>query len=560
MFDNKYIADNLLTLSKLHEVNGGEADRIAAYREGAELIRGFSEPIGDLLQANERPEILSLSIPLRKTIEDLVATGISPQLEELLEAIPNGVVRMLDLNGLGPKKARVIWKKMHIDNLGELFYACVENRLIEEKGFGFKTQEKIKKAIAQLHVTADRFHYATAQPHADAMQLLLSEAFGPDARIRLTGEMRRKLPIVSRIEFLCDPHLYKEIMLVLIRSADYEIMTAGTDLLQVCVRDTRILIDFLFRGMNFYLDLFQATGDAAHVDAVEVDESYFYPSEEAIYERAGLQFVPPELREGVSALVLAAKDELPQLLEFGDLKGLLHVHSTWSDGLHTLEEMAIETRRMGLEYMGISDHSHAAIAANGLNPARVTAQHAEIDRLNSMLHPFRILKGIEVDILPNGDLDYDNLTLASFDFVIASVHSHLDMSEANATARLLRAIRNPYTNILGHLTGRLLLARDGYPVDHRQIIDACAMHNVAIELNANPHRLDIDWKWIRYAVEKGVLIAINPNAHCKEDLAHVHWGIAAARKGMLGPNMTLNARDLDEIEEFFLQKRKQRIS
>lgn len=559
MFDNKYIADRLLTLGKLLEVNGADGMRVDAYLHSANVVRGLAQPVRELLDLGTFESEFGIETSIRKTIEDLHAAGISPLLEQLLEEIPPGVTKMLDLNGLGPKKARVIWTVMGIDNLGELYYACIENRLVEEKGFGFKTQEKIRTAIEAIRDNDTRFLYATLEPHADAAMAALQEEFGTDVRASLTGEIRRKLPVVSGIDILCDSMLYKDIMLMLIKSTEYEIMTAGTDLLQVSVRNTRIHVNFLFQGINFYLDLLETTGPAEHVAAIDADPGMMYPSEEAIYKRANLQFVEPELRDQAEALELAASDSIPRLVEFGDLKGLLHAHSTWSDGLHTLEEMAIETRSMGLEYLGITEHSQSSVAANGLSEERIVAQHEEIDRLNLMLHPFRILKGIEADILPNGDLDYDSMTLAGFDFVIASIHSDLDMTVDQATNRLIQAIRNPFTNILGHATGRLLLARAGYSIDHQRIIDECAENGVAIELNASPHRMDLDWKWIKYAIDKGVPVSINPDAHRKEDLAHVHFGIATARKGMLTPQMTLNARGLAEIEEFFMQKRKHRI-
>ncbi|MEM7039244.1 MAG: PHP domain-containing protein, partial [Bacteroidota bacterium] len=499
--------------------------------------------------------------PFSQTVvTELETTGTAEILDTLLDEIPPGVVQMLDLNGLGPKKARVIWQKMGIDNLGELQYACIENRLVGEKGFGLKTQEKIKQAISQIRAQGTEFHFADVQPHVEAMEKLLLQEFGPDAKVAVTGEVRRKLPLVHGIEFVAEPALYKAIMLLLVRAPGYEILTAGADLLQVTVRDTRILIDYHFKGVNFHLERFRTTGCTRHVEAIPIEENYMYSSEAEIYERADLQSVRPELREGHDELLLAHRGEIPRLIELHDLKGLLHVHTDWSDGLHSIEEMAHAARDMGMEYIGISDHSSAAHYANGLSAERAEAQIAEIDRLNQLLYPFRILKGIEVDILPNGQLDFDEYTLAGFDFVLASVHSHLHMPQDQATARLLRAIRNPYVNILAHPTGRLLLTRSGYEIDHRTVIDACAEHGVCIELNANPHRLDIDWTWIHYAVKQGVLIAINPDAHCKEALHDVRWGVAAARKGMLTPEWTLNAMNLEDIEELFLRKRKQRIA
>jgi DNA polymerase (family 10) len=250
------------------------------------------------------------------------------------------------------------------------------------------------------------------------------------------------------------------------------------------------------------------------------------------------------------------KNTLPDLITYESLKGTLHNHSTYSDGVHSLEEMAVYCKSMGYEYLGICDHSQSAFYANGLKPDRVHQQHEEIDRLNTRLAPFRIFKGIESDILTSGALDYETDLLARFDFIVASVHSVLRMDEAKATARLITAIENPYTTILGHPTGRLLLAREGYPLDVKKIIDACAANGVVIELNANPYRLDIDWRHIPYALEKGVPISINPDAHRKEGFHDMHYGVCVARKGGLSKEMTFNALDAVQLQQYFEKRRK----
>jgi DNA polymerase (family 10) len=309
----------------------------------------------------------------------------------------------------------------------------------------------------------------------------------------------------------------------------------------------------------FYALLVELTGNDAHFtmlkELIGTKWNENRDSEEEIYTTIGLDFVPPPIREGKYELEMAQNHHVPKLITDKDIKGILHAHSTYSDGLKSLEIMATRCKELGYEYLGFTDHSQSAFYANGLKPDRIIEQHNEIDELNKKLHPFKIFKGIESDILGDGSLDYDNKVLQSFDFIIASIHSNLKMTEEKATARLIAAIKNPYTTILGHPTGRLLLAREGYPIDHKAVIDACAKHNVVIELNANPFRLDLDWRWIQYAKEKDVLISINPDAHSLEGLNDVHYGIKVAQKGGLNKEFTFNSKSRENISLFFANRK-----
>jgi DNA polymerase (family 10) len=310
---------------------------------------------------------------------------------------------------------------------------------------------------------------------------------------------------------------------------------------------------------DYYKALFEQTGDDEHVTAVlakAVDTIGEPGDEETIYKKAGMTFMPPELREGTTFIAKAETNALPELIVYDDLKGSLHNHSTWSDGINTVEEMALYCRdELKLQYLGMCDHSKSAFYAKGLSIEQVINQQEEIDHLNKKLGGFRIFKGIESDILYDGSLDYPDEILKRFDFIVASVHSILKMDEEKATSRLIKAIENPYTTILGHPTGRLLLSRGGYPINYKKVIDACADNGVVIEINANPLRLDLDWRWHQYALSKGVWLSINPDAHRKEGFLDMHYGILAARKGGLYKEKCLNTLSVNEIDDFFKQKK-----
>lgn len=314
--------------------------------------------------------------------------------------------------------------------------------------------------------------------------------------------------------------------------------------------------DFLWKKLAF-------TASKAHLSSfvndtqtvAEVLSKKDYDSEDAFFSKNQLQYIPTEMREGFGEVALARDNKITQLLEGSDLKGILHNHSTYSDGKHSLRQMAEHCRALGYEYLGISDHSRTAFYAGGLEIEKVMKQQIEIDELNREMAPFKIFKGIESDILADGSLDYPNEILGSFDFVVSSVHSILNMDVKRATERLLRAVTNPYTTILGHPTGRLLLRREGYPIDHKTIIDACAIHNVVIEINANPWRLDLDWRWVRYALDQGVKLSINPDAHEMDGYADMKYGVLVGRKGGLTKEMTLNALSGEEIGAYFAERK-----
>ncbi len=487
--------------------------------------------------------------------KEVAATGTFKELQTLMENTPSGIVEMLNIKGLGPKKIEIIWKELEIESIGELLYACNENRLVEAKGFGLKTQEDIKKSIEFSISNKGWFLYAKVLPLAERFFNDLKSHF-PASLLSFTGDFRRKCEILSTVDLLISEHI-----------DSVEKFLSAYTLVEKTENSIELTDDlgFTFKVFSsnindFYRDLILSTGSTAHLDLLFniLPDLPSLSSEEAIYRNLGLDYIEPELREGLNEIEQAQNHTLPKLIQYKDLRGTLHNHSTYSDGVHSLEQMALHCKDvLGLDYLGICDHSKTAVYANGLSVERLEEQWQEIATLNEKLAPFKIFRGIESDILGDGSLDYPDEILAKFDFVVASVHSNLKMDEERATARLIKAIENPYTTILGHPTGRLLLSRAGYPLDFKKVIDACAANGVVIEINANPLRLDLDWRWHRYAVEKGVLLSVNPDAHRTEGLQDMQYGVLVAQKGGLQANNCLNTYSLDAITAYF-NKKKQR--
>jgi DNA polymerase (family X) len=522
---NKEISGLIKLTGQLMELHGENKFKTKSYTNAAFQI-GKNPNQLEQLSLPELENTYGIGKSIAAKVFQIATTGKLDTLEVIINKTPKGVLDMLSVKGIGGSKVRVLWKDMEIESLGELLQLCEENRLIEVKGFGAKTQESIKQNIQYRISSEGKYHYAAAANFALQLRDQLREQF-PDAQIELSGELRRKCEIIEQIDILI--------------SSENEIN----------VPEFEAAIPVVFHKCtpnSFGTALLQTTGSKAHVSQLNIPENA--ATEEQIYTQNNLPYIEPELREGLAELEWAKANSLPVLVEDKDLKGILHNHSTYSDGRNTLEEMAVACRDLGMEYFGIADHSKTAVYANGLYPENVAKQHQEIDDLNEKLAPFKVLKGIESDILYDGSLDYEEDILRKFDYVVASIHSQLKMDEEKANTRLITAIENPYTTILGHPTGRLLLSRKGYPIDHKKIIDACAANNVVIEINANPLRLDLDWRHIQYALEKNVMLSINPDAHNTEGFSHMHYGTCVARKGGLTKEMTLNAMSLAEIESF----------
>ena len=475
----------------------------------------------------------------------------------MIEKTPPGVMEMLNIKGIGPKKIATIWKEMEVESIGELLYACQENRLKLFKGFGEKTQQNVIETIEFYLKSKGSFLFSQIEPMHEGIKSFFEKLFSTD-KIALTGSYVRQLEIINELEIVIDDSLLN-IENKLATVADFELVEKNeNDILyrasvglkfRVYSCDSNPMMEqVFFKGCSPEF----ATAFTQQFPAIDYASCR---DESDIFSQAAIQFIPACQRETIEVIEKAKKGSILPLLDVQDIKGIIHSHSNWSDGSNTIEEMAKNAIAKGFEYLVISDHSKSAFYANGLQVERIREQHHYIDELNIRLAPFKIFKSIESDILNDGSLDYSNEILATFDLVIASVHSNLKMSEEKAMQRLLTAIENPYTTILGHMTGRLLLSRRGYPVDHKKIVDACAANQVVIELNAHPSRLDIDWRHINYALEKNVLISIDPDAHAPEGFDDIRFGVLAAQKAMVTKENNLSSFGLNELTAYLMNRK-----
>ncbi len=566
---NKEISRALRQTSDLIELTGGNPYRANAFGRAARTIRGLEASVAELAEAGELTSVGGIGEGLAEQITDLLATGSFDLRDELLSVVPTGLLQVLKVKGLGTKKVRALWEELGVTSLDELDEAAKSGRVKALSGFGKKTQENIIDNVALLRTYATQSRYDDALRSAREIHAALTGTAVSDdgafERVVFTGELRRKLETVRSIDLVVSTPASPEDVAEILRAADGS-APFDPDAVSVEIdtdeigNEAPVVRTPLASGLTLHLHvctpetfgttLWHTTGSAAHCKAfVQAHgEPGAFAEEDDLFASVGAEVIPPELREDDGEWEAAANGKLPTLITVGDLKGTLHNHSTYSDGSHSLHQMAEKARSMGLSYFGICDHSQTLQVASGMKPDEVARQQSEIRELNkSFGDDFRIFSGVESDILSDGSLDYEDDILASFDFLVASVHSGFNMTKEEATERVLTAVRNPYTSILGHPTGRLLLVREGYPIDHDRVIEACAEHNVAIELNANPYRLDLDWRYVHRAVDAGVLISINPDAHAMAELENVRWGVEVARKGWLSAENCLNARSLSEF-------------
>jgi len=555
MPDNHDISALLSSYAKLYELHDGNPFKVKSLASAAYNIKKIGEPLEDMSE-EQLMKVPQIGKSLAPKVYEIIQTGSFKELNELLELTPAGVQDLLRVKGLGPKKVEMLWKTVGIASIPELQDACRENRLVEIKGFGYKTQAQILSDLEFKFSNTGKFHWAKMQAVVAYIDSVFEQLPAVE-HYQVAGDYRRLNDIVHSIDYVLVCSDLQTISDTLCESDNFELLDCEDGLYTLAYLEVVNIKLYQSTHERFANDLFEHTATDGHLNLIGYQKGGPDSDDEtAIYKSLNLPYILPELREGLQEL--QRLDLQDKLITYKDLKGVLHNHTTYSDGLHSLEEMAAQARMLGLEYIGICDHSQTAGYAGGLKPEKVLQQMQAIDALNEKMAPFKILKGIESDILSDGSLDYSEDMLRMFDLVVASVHSNLGMDQEKAHTRLIKAIENPYTNILGHPTGRLLLMRPGYPIDHAYIIDACVANGVVIELNAHPYRLDIDWRWIDYAVQKGGLISINPDAHQKEGLEDMRYGVNVARKGYLTPENCLNAMNLEQIIQHLENKRKAR--
>jgi DNA polymerase (family 10) len=571
--DRAGIAGVLEQIAACLELQGENPFRVRAFRTAAKAVRGLAGEAAEALADGSLAATMGVGPATVSIGKELVETGRCQLLEQLREAIPPGLVDMLRISGLGVSRIRTIHERLKIDTLAELEDAARDGRLAALSGFGARTAETVLRGIAYLRrAQAFRLSHHAAE-EAELLRSALTRLPGVSRAI-VAGEVRRRTEVVKNLVMVLVAEVPAEAVFRSLAQVPGLEEIAGEDERRVTLRTpggmaARIVIT---PPVNLGAVLVQATGSETHLELLAghaaslgfgLDAAALWkgsefiptPDEATLYRALGLPEIPPELREGGDEIARAQAGSLPKLLEDADMAGLLHCHSSYSDGSLPLEDLALACREAGYHYVGVTDHSKSAAYAGGLSVEALQAQWTEIDALNARGVGIRILKGIESDILADGQLDYDDSTLAGFDFVIGSIHSRFAMAEAEMTARVLRAMDNPHLTILGHPTGRLLLSRDPYPIDLEQVFRKAAAQRIALEINADPHRLDLDWRRLRRAQELGVKISIGADAHSRAGVEYMRYGVGMARKGWLSREDVLNTSNADDFLAFARARR-----
>jgi DNA polymerase (family 10) len=574
--EKQQVAAIIDEIGTLLELQGENSFRCNAYHNAARAIEQMETNLAEVVKEGKLGEVKGIGETLKEKITTLVTTGKLPFYEELKSKTPPGFLEILRVPGVGPKKVKALYDQLGIDDLEKLKKACENDDIAGLKGFGAKTQQKILEGIAFLGQTADRVRIDQALPLALA---ILDGMRGGEGihRMELCGSLRRRKETIKDIDILISSDHPAPLMERFVHVSFVErVIAHGPTKSSIVARDQgdsgkpivmnadlRIVDDDQF---PFALNYF--TGSKEHNVALrgraqdmglKLNEyelagakgSIACKDEAALYRALGLHYVPPELRENTGEIDAAEANELPELIELDDIQGVFHCHTNWSDGSNTLEEMALAAKKLGLHYLGFGDHSQSLTVANGLSPDRVHKQQEEIAALNTKLKGIKLFKGIECDILADGRLDYDDNMLASFDYVVASVHSHFNQPAAEMTERICRALRHPHVTMLGHATGRLLLRRDGYAVDLEAVLQDAAKHKKMIEINAHPMRLDLDWIHCKRAKALGLKLVINPDAHSTGDLAYYRYGVDVARRGWLEKKDVFNTLSAAQVAKHF---------
>ena len=575
--DKLRVAKLLNELSVLMDLKGENPFKVRAFQNAARIIEGLTQDIDELVRSQTIGEIKGIGKGLAEKITELVTTGQLQYYEELKSSLPSGVPEMLRIQGLGPKKVKVLYEKLGIDSVENLRKAASAGQLRSVEGFGEKTEQNILKGIELLQASGNKKLYPEAYAAAGPILAML-KALKEVKRFEVAGSLRRKKEVIGDIDIVvsADQKHRGAIMRRFVAHKDVATVLAHGDTKSSVSLDSGINCDLrIVKDSEYAFALNYFTGSKEHNVEMRsrardkgwslneyafsvATDSQTKPKkstpkctdEAEIYSSLGLAYVPPELREMMGEFEAAEAHSIPHLVEEKDLRGTFHCHTTYSDGMNTLEEMAKGAKKKGWEYLGIADHSQIAAYAGGLTPEKVRQQLRAIDRFNESAQNFRLFKGTEVDILSDGSLDFNDKTLSGFDYVVASIHSKFKMTEAEGTKRLIKALKNRYVTTLGHPTGRLLLGREGYPVNMVEVINAASDYGKALEINAHPQRLDLDWRLVKYARDKKVLIFINPDAHTVDGLDDVRYGVNVARKGWLEASHVVNTMSTKNVEKF----------
>ena len=577
MADKEKLAELFLEIGEWLELKGDNPFKIRAYESAARVFEQLEEDPAALARNGKLEELPGVGKAIAAKALEFFETGRIVYHDELRSSIPAVLFELVKIPGLGAKKARLIYEKLGVQSIGELEYACKENRLVELPGFGAKTQAKILAGIESLRRFQGRTLISEALPAAEEIAAYLAKLPGVTA-VAVAGSIRRRRETVGDVDIVAGGDEQAPVMqAVTAMPSVLSVIAQGPTKTSVTLRNGLNVDVRLVTPAQYPSALHHFTGSKEHNVALRglaremglkiseygVERSdgsiVLVEDEAALYRLLGLDFIEPELREGGDEIAAARERRLPRLLREDEIRGAFHLHTTKSDGRATVEQLAAAAQQRGWSYLGISDHSRTAFYAGGLKPEAVREQLREIAEYNAAHPEFRIFAGIESDILPDGSLDYDEELLAEFDFVIGSVHSSFNMAEAAMTERIATAMRNPVLTMLGHPTGRLLLARDAYAVDLNEIIRVAAATQTILEINASPYRLDLDWRWCRQAKTAGVMLAINPDAHSVEELAVVSYGVGIARKGWLEAADILNTRPAAEVSALLSRKRKSRL-
>ncbi len=572
---NKEIAAHIKEIARYLELSGENPFKVRAFNGAAHAIESITGSIEKIAGEGRLREIRGIGKGVEDVVQELLKTGQSSLLRDLKEPFPDTIGELFALSGLGPKRIKILWEKLKLSTIGELEYACKENRLLKLDGFGRRSQDNILRAIEfkkryrDLHLLSETTEIANEILGAIHRSNRFEQAV-------IAGSLRRGKSVLKDVDILLSTHPHrkngtvKELFLSLADGG--EPLAYGPT--KISIHRGGIQIDFrIVEQSSFPCALQHFTGSKEHNTILrararrmgfKLNEYGLYrgqkptatPSEESIYRELGLSYIPPQIREGGEEIESASRGRLPTLIEPEDVRGMIHVHSNYSDGLNSIEEIALACKIRGFSYLCLADHSQSAFYAHGLSQERVRTQLEEVREINRRLAPFRVFCGIESDILSDGSLDYPESILKWFDFVIGSIHSKLSMSPDEATSRLTKAIRNPYLTIIGHISGRLLLSREGYGYDEEKVLAALCEERVVLEHNCNPHRLDPDWPLLKRAAQKGILITLGPDAHSVQGLDDIEYGTIMAQKGWLERKDVINTLSSNEFDNFLKERKK----